>query len=381
MTRMPKALYLALALSLSPWAASSLAAQGGAPVMRVEAHSGPIQVETVASGLVHPWGMAFLPDGRLLVTERPGRLRIVAADGTLSPPLGGVPDVYARGQGGLLDVTLHPRFDENGLVYLSFAEPGDGGAGTALARGRLQDGALTGTEVIFRQTPKIDSGHHFGSRVVFAPDGTLFLTMGDRGQGDPAQDLSNHVGTIVRLTDDGSVPPDNPFVGIAGALPEIWSYGHRNAQGAAIHPQTGALWENEHGPRGGDEINIPEKGKNYGWPLVSWGTHYSGWPIADPPRRPDLEQSIHQWTPVIAVSGMDFYTAGLFPGWQGNVLVGGLVSQGIVRLSLDGQTVTGEERIDLGHRIRQVRQGPDGAVYVLTDEEDGAILRLTPANR
>lgn len=345
----------------------------------VETPSGPVRVHMVADGLVHPWGLAFLPDGRMLVTERPGRLRIVGTDGTVSPPLDGVPEVYAVGQGGLLDVALHPRFVENRLVYLSYAEAGAGGAGTALARGRLEEGGLAGTQVIFRQTPKVEGDHHFGSRVVFAPDGTLFLTLGERNKQDPAQVLTNHLGTIVRLTDDGGVPPDNPFVGRSDALPEIWSYGHRNSQGAAIHPQTGVLWENEHGPRGGDEINIPEKGKNYGWPLVSWGRHYSGWPIPDPPTRPDLAQSIHQWTPVIAVSGMDFYTADLFPGWQGSALVGGLVSEGVVRLSLDGQTVTAEERIDLGQRVRQVRQGPDGAVYVLTDEDDGAVLRLSPA--
>lgn len=347
----------------------------------VAAPSGPIRVQTVAAGLVHPWGMAFLPDGRMLVTERAGRLRIVTPDGTVSAPLTGVPKVYAQGQGGLLDVALHPRFTENGLVYLSFAEAGAGGAGTALARGRLEGSGLAGTEVIFRQKPKVEGDHHFGSRVVFAPDGTLFLTMGERNKQDPAQDLTDHLGTIVRLNEDGSVPPDNPFVGRPDALPEIWSYGHRNSQGAAINPQTGVLWENEHGPRGGDEINIPEKGKNYGWPVVSWGRHYSGWPIPDPPQHPEFAQSIHQWTPVIAVSGMDFYTADLFPAWKGSVLVGGLVSQGVVRLSLDGERVTGEERIDLDKRVRQVRQGPDGAVYVLTDEDDGAVLRLTPANR
>lgn len=347
----------------------------------VAAPSGSVRVQTVAGGLVHPWGLAFLPDGRMLVTERAGRLRIVAPDGTVSAPLAGVPKVYAQGQGGLLDVALHPRFPENRFVYLSFAEAGAGGAGTALARGRLEGDGLAGTEVIFRQKPKVEGDHHFGSRVVFAPDGTLFLTMGERNKQDPAQDLTDHLGTIVRLNEDGSVPPDNPFVGQPDALPEIWSYGHRNSQGAAINPQTGTLWENEHGPRGGDEINIPEKGKNYGWPVVSWGRHYSGWPIPDPPQHPEFARSIYQWTPVIAVSGMDFYTADLFPAWKGSVLVGGLVSQGVVRLSLDGERVTGEERIDLDKRVRQVRQGPDGAVYVLTDEDDGAVLRLTPANR
>lgn len=370
--------YLAFGLGLV--LAASAQAQNQTP-RHVDAPSGTITVETVAGGLVHPWGLEFLPDGRMLVTERPGRLRIVSPDGTVSAPISGTPEVFAEGQGGLLDVTLHPDFAANQLVYLSFSEPGEGGASTAVARGRLDGETLRDTEVIFSQTPKVSTNKHFGSRIVFAPDGTLYVTMGDRGQKDPAQDLSNHIGTVARITDDGGIPPDNPFVGVKGALPEIWSYGHRNAQGAAIHPDTGALWLNEHGPRGGDEINVPEAGRNYGWPLVSWGRNYSGWPIPDPDTRPDLASAIFQWTPVIAVSGMDFYTADLFPNWQGNVLVGGLVSQGIVRLTLDGQTITDEERIALDARVRQVRQGPDGAVYVITDQEDGALLRLTPAAR
>lgn len=370
--------HLALGLGLGlVVAATAVQAQ----TRHVDAPTGPILVETVASGLVHPWGLAFLPDGRMLVTERPGRLRIVSPDGTVSAPVGGTPEVFAEGQGGLLDVAPHPDFATNQWIYLSFAEPGEGGASTAVARGRLNGNILRDTEVIFSQRPKVSTKQHFGSRVVFAPDGTLFITMGDRGQKDPAQDLTNHIGTVARITDDGRVPPDNPFVGSRDALPEIWSYGHRNAQGAAIHPDTGALWLNEHGPRGGDEINLPEAGRNYGWPLVSWGVNYSGWPIPDPDTRPDLADAIYQWTPVIAVSGMDFYTADLFPGWHGSVLVGGLVSEGIVRLSLDGQTVTDEERITLDARVRQVRQGPDGAVYVITDHDDGALLRLTPAAR
>lgn len=341
--------------------------------------TGTVAVETVAGGLVHPWGLAFLPDGRMLVTERPGRLRIVAPDGGKSPPLSGVPRVFSQGQGGLLDVALDPDFAGNRLVYLSYAERGRGGASTAVARGRLAERGLEGTEVIFRQQPKVPGPNHFGSRLAFAPDGTLFVTTGERFKFEPAQDLSNHLGTIIRINPDGSVPPDNPFVGRSDALPEIWSYGHRNAQGADIHPITGRLWMHEHGPRGGDEINIPEAGSNYGWPLVSWGRHYNGEDIPDPPTRPDLAPAIYQWTPVIAPSGMAFYTADLLPQWRGNLLVGGLVSRGLVRLTLDGERVTGEERIDLGARIRAVRQGPDGAVYVLTDEDDGEILRLRPA--
>lgn len=345
----------------------------------VETPTGDVRVETVTDGLVHPWALAVLPDGRMLVTERPGRLRLVSQQGELSEPLTGVPEVFSQGQGGLLDVALDPEFASNRQVYLTYAEPGEGGASTAVARGRLEQGGLQDLEVIFRQQPKVDGGNHFGSRLAFSPDGKLFVGLGERFKFDPAQDLSNHLGTVVRINPDGTVPEDNPFVGQEDARPEIWSYGHRNIQAAAIHPETGALWEIEHGPRGGDEINIPEPGRNYGWPLVSWGQHYDGEPIPDPPTRPDLAQSIYQWTPVIAASGMDFYTGDLFADWQGDLLVGGLVSEGIVRLDLDGQQVTDEHRLPLDARIRDVVQGPDGAVYALTDEDDGEILRLTPA--
>jgi glucose/arabinose dehydrogenase len=355
----------------------SLAHTASAQERVIDSKAGRIKVETLTSKLEHPWGLAFLPDRRMLVTERPGRLRIVA-DGSLSPPLKGVPRVFASGQGGLLDVALDPNFASNRLIYLSYAEPGPGGASTAVARGELGDGGIAGLKVIFSQQPKVSGGQHFGSRLVFTRDGKLFITTGDRGKFDPAQDLATHIGKMIRINPDGSVPKDNPFVGRKGARPEIWSYGHRNAQGAALHPQTGMLWETEHGPRGGDEINIPEAGRNYGWPLVSWGNHYSGQPIPKPNTRPDLAAAIYQWTPVIAASGMEFYTGDRFSSWRGNALVGGLISRGIVRLTLDGRKVTGEERIGLGVRVRDVRQGPDGAVYVLTDEDNGKILRLTP---
>jgi glucose/arabinose dehydrogenase len=349
---------------------------------RLKTDKAEIIVETVASGLDNPWGLAFLPDGRMLVTERPGRLRVVAADGKISPPVTGVPRVSAQGQGGLLDVALDPSFSSNRLVYLSFAEAGEGGASTAVARGRLNDAAaaLEGTEVIFRQLPKVGGGNHFGSRLAFSREGKLFIATGERFKFDPAQDLSNHIGKILRVNPDGSVPQDNPFVGQAKAKPEIWSYGHRNIQSAAIHPETGALWEVEHGPRGGDELIVAEAGKNYGWPLVSWGQHYDGRDIPDPPTRPDLAGAVHQWTPVIAPSGMAFYTGDAFPAWRGNALIGGLRSQGIVRVMLDGQRMTGEERIPLGARIRDVIQGPDGFVYALTDADNGRILRLKPAD-
>ena len=349
-----------------------------AQAQRVVTQAGPVAVDTVASGLVHPWGMAFLPDGRLLVTERPGRLRIMRRDGALSAPLAGAPEVVAQGQGGMLDVALDPDFRNNRLVYLSFSEPGGGGASTALGRGRLAEERIEGFTVIFRQEPKVSGPNHFGGRIVFAPDGKLLLTTGDRYKFDPAQDLASHVGKVLRINPDSSVPPDNPFVRAPGARPEIWSYGHRNIQAAAINPQTGALWVGEMGPRGGDELNLTEPGRNYGWPLVSWGTHYDGTPIPNPPTRPDLVDAIKQWTPVISPSGMVFYTGDLFPAWRGNVLIGSLTRRALVRLAVDRSSVVGEEIIPLGSRIRDVEQGPDGAVYLLTDQQDGNVLRLRP---
>ena len=343
----------------------------------IDTEAGKIKVETLATGLNHPWGMAFLPDGRMLVTERAGDLRIMAADGTLSEPLTGVPKVVAEGQGGLLDVALDPNFGENNIVYLSYSEPGEGGAGTAVARGRLGEAGLEDVQVIFRQMPKVGGGNHFGGRLTFTPDGKLFVTLGERFKFDPAQDLTNHLGKIVRINPDGSVPPDNPFISQKDAQPEIWSYGHRNPEGAAIHPETGKLWEIEFGPQGGDELNIPEAGANYGWPVVSWGVHYDGKSIPDPPTHPEFADAIRHWTPVISPSGITFYTADAIPEWKGNLLIAGLSSQAIVRLSLDGETVTGEERIPMNVRIRDVAQAPDGTVYVLTDEDDGKVLRLS----
>jgi glucose/arabinose dehydrogenase len=345
----------------------------------VRTSSGQVRVETIARGLAHPWGLAFLPDGRMLVSERPGRLRVVSRGGGVSTPLVGVPRVFARGQGGLLDVALAPDFAASRWVYLSYAESGPGGAGTAVSRGRLGPAGLQDVQVIFRQVPKVDGTNHFGSRLVFSRDGRLFVTLGDRFKFNPAQDLASHLGKIVRINPDGTAPADNPFAHTQGARPEIWSYGHRNVQGATLHPTTGMLWVHEMGPRGGDELNVPQAGRNYGWPLVSWGRHYDGRAIPSPASRPDMAGSLRQWSPVIAPSGMTFYTGSLFPAWRGSLLIGGLVARGVVRVSLQGQQVTGEERISLGRRIRDVRQGPDGAVYVLTDEASGEILRLTPA--
>ena len=344
---------------------------------------GALRTETVARGLSHPWGLAFLPDGRMLVTERPGRLRLAGRDGGLSASLTGVPAVVARGQGGLLDVALDPRFAENRLVYLSYAEPGDGGtASTAVARGVLNERGLDGVRVIYRQQPKVTGPNHFGSRLVFARDGTLFVTQGERfNYADQAQDLGSLIGKIVRINPDGSVPRDNPFVGREGARAEIWSLGHRNIQGAALHPDTGQLWTAEHGARGGDELNHPEAGKNYGWPVISYGAHYSFRKIGEGTTKPGMEQPVYYWDPVIAPSGMTFYTGDRFPGWKGNVLIGSLQPGGLVRLTLENGRVTREDRYlgELGERIRDVRQGPDGLLYLLTDADDGRILRVSPA--
>lgn len=368
---------LALALMLAVGACS---AQSPAETTRsFPSQNGPVQVQTVAGGLEHPWGLAFLPDGRMLVTERPGRLRLVSADGQLSEPLTGVPAVWARGQGGLLDVAVDPDFATSKLVYLSYSEPGEGGAGTAVARGKLVGEALEDVQVVFRQLPKLEAGQHFGSRLVFDREGRLYVTTGDRGNWDFPQALDKGQGKIFRIERDGGIPADNPFVGREDADPAIWSYGHRNVQGAALHPQTGKLWQTEHGARGGDELNIPDPGKNYGWPVITLGVNYSGAPIGSGKKEMEgMEQPMHQWTPSIAPSGLAFYTHERFPAWQGDLFVGALAYQRIVRLDLDGEKVVGEEPllVDLGERIRDVRQGPDGYLYLLTDDAKGQILRV-----
>jgi glucose/arabinose dehydrogenase len=350
----------------------------------------PLRVTTCASNLEHPWALTFLPDGRMLVSERPGRLRVITQAGQVSPPIKGVPNVYSQDRGGLFDVERDPNFASNRLVYLSYAEPGQGDtSGLAVARGTLNEPgtSLDAVQVLFRQEPKISGTGHFGGRLHFAPNGTLFVTIGDRFLPGAAQALSNYLGKIVRINPDGSVPPDNPFVGLTDARPEIWSYGHRNIQAAAIRPQTGELWAPEHGPRGGDELNIALAGRNYGWPLVSWGLHINPGPyvegqdIPDPPTRPDLAQSIYHWleAEAIAPSGAVFYTGDRFPTWRGNFFIGGLRSQVLVRLTLNGQQVIGEERIALGDRIREVQQGPDGFIYLLTDNPAGRVVRVEPA--
>jgi aldose sugar dehydrogenase len=347
--------------------------------------AGDLVVETVAKGLDHPWAIAFLPDGRMLVTERPGRMRIVTRDGKLSPPLAGVPNVFATGQGGLLDVVLDRGYGSNQTIYFCYAEPAAGGARTALARARLIDEGtprLDDVKVIFRQEGPLSSGGHFGCRIAQTPDNNLFLTMGDHfTTRDQAQNLGNHLGKLIRIRPDGSVPPDNPFVGRAGAKPEIWSYGHRNAQGLALHPATGKPWEHEHGPRGGDEVNIIEKGKNYGWPVIGYGIDYNGARIHEGTRKDGMEQPVWYWVPSIAPSGMAFYSGELVPAWRGHLFAGALAGQILVRLELDGDKVVKEERLlhDLRERIRDVRVGPDGALWLATDSSSGRILRVAPA--
>lgn len=345
-----------------------------------------LNVETVVEGLEHPWGMAFLPDDAMLITERPGRLRIVAGGKLLNEPVAGVPKVAARGQGGLLDVALDPDFAGNRLVYLSYAESGERGSGTAVARGRLvRDGAtarLEDVDVIFRQQPKVDSGRHFGSRLVFAPDGNLFVTLGERGRRERAQNLKTHFGKVARIAPDGSVPGDNPFVGRNGFLPEIWSYGHRNQQGATLHPDTGELWTVEHGAAGGDEINRPQAGLNYGWPIISYGRHYSGAKIGVGTAKSGMEQPLHYWDPSIAPSGLAFSTGKLFPKWKGDLFVGALRAQLLSRLDVENGKIVGEERLfeERFGRIRDVREGPKGALWLLIDDTEGTLLRVTPAS-
>ena len=344
-------------------------------------------VVTVAQGLENPWGLAFLPNGKMLVTERPGRLRVVSTDGTLSEPVAGLPPVDARGQGGLLDVAIDPSFASTGLIYWTYAEPGDGVNNTAAARGKLVDGAAPRVEdvkVIYSQRPSLNSRQHFGSRLVFGRDGKLFITQGDRSITEgrmQSQRMDGLLGKIVRINPDGSIPPDNPFVGREGVRPEIWSLGHRNIQGAALNPATGELWEVEHGTRGGDEINVARKGKDYGWPTIAYGIEYRGSPITGGiTAQPGMEQPLYYWDPVIGPSGMMFYTGTLFPAWKDNLFIGGHATNDLVRLELNGDRVVAEERLltDTHPKVRDVRQGPDGAIYLLTDSRDGTLIKLVP---
>lgn len=342
-----------------------------------------VSLETVSGGLSYPWSVAFLPGGGYLVTERDGLLKYVSADGDQSV-VPGTPEVFAQGQGGLLDVVLSPDFETDRTIFMSFSQGSPEGAGTSLYRAtlaedgngyRLQDG-----ETVFRANNRAYGGRHFGSRLAFAQDGTLFMTLGDRGDGPRSQDAADHTGSVLRLTPDGQPAAGNPFEGKADHKPEIWSIGHRNPQSAAINPATGVLWTVEHGARGGDEINIPEAGKNYGWPVISYGRHYSGGKIGEGTEKAGMEQPIHYWDPSIAPSGMAFVTSGLYPDWQGDLLVGALRGRHLSKLDLDGDKVVSEVQLlgDLDERIRDVRQAPDGYIYVLTDSDDGQLIRLVP---
>jgi glucose/arabinose dehydrogenase len=342
-----------------------------------------IKVETFASGLEHPWGMQFLPDGRLLVTERSGRMRFVTKDGRLSPPLAGVPEVAAVGQGGLLDVLLAPDFEKSHIIYFSYGEPRDAGKnGTSVARAKLvfegDGGKLDDVKVIFRQEPAAKSAHHFGSRLVWAKDGTLFVTTGERNSlRDQSQNPANDIGKVIRINADGTIPADNPK--LEGWAPEVWSIGHRNMQGAALRPETGTLYVVEHGAQGGDELNHPEAGKNYGWPVITYGIDYSGAKIGEGSEKAGMEPAVYYWVPSIATSGLAFYTGDLFPDWKGNAFVGGLAGTQVQRLVLEGNEVVAAETLleDQGKRIRDVRQGPDGALWLLADDS-GEVLRITP---
>jgi aldose sugar dehydrogenase len=342
---------------------------------------GPFRVTTVAEGFEHPWGLALLPDGRMLITERAGRLRLIDANGKTSAPLKGLPKIAAGGQGGLLDLALSPSFASDSLVYFSFSEPGQGGNSTAVARGRLGSDALENVQVVWRQMPKVDSQLHFGSRIVFAPNDTMFITTGDRyNQRPKVQDLSTTIGKVIRLKVDGSIPTDNPFVNREGARGEIWSHGHRNIQAAALHPQTNQLWTVEHGARGGDELNHLQAGKNYGWPVITYGIDYSGVKIGEGTAKAGMEQPVYYWDPVIAPSGAIFYTGDAFKDWQGDLLIGSMTPGGLVRLELEGGKVVKETRYlgELRERIRDVQQGADGSIYLITDSAKARVLRLQP---
>jgi glucose/arabinose dehydrogenase len=372
------AVFLALGIAAAPARAAITDAPKPATPSKVK-------VETFTEGLEHPWGMQFLPDGRLLVTEQPGRMRVIGKDGALSQPIDGVPEVVAWNQGGLLDVLLAPDFADTGMIYFSFSEPRGGGKnGTSVARAKLVldeegGGKLEDVKVIFQQTPAAASGHHFGSRLVWADDGTLFITTGDRNVlKQEAQNPTNHIGKVLRINTDGSGADVNPKN--EGWAPEVWSYGHRNIQGAAIRPETGELYTVEHGARGGDELNQPEAGKNYGWPVITYGIDYSGAPIGEGiTEKEGMEEAVYYWVPSIATSGLAFYEGDLFPDWKGNAFVGGLAGTQVARLVFDGDTVIAEETLleDQGKRIRDVRAGPDGALWLLTDDS-GEVLRVVP---
>jgi aldose sugar dehydrogenase len=349
----------------------------------VKTQMGNIAVKAIATGLENVWSLAFLPDGNMLVTERAGRMRIISPDGTVGEPLSGLPKMFTQGQGGLLDVILARDFAASKKIYFSYSEPGEGSVNsTAVSFATLNGNKLENVTRIFSQQPKVDSGNHFGSRLVWAPDGTLFITLGERySEKDKAQTLDNHQGKVIRINADGTVPADNPFVKTPGALPEIWSYGHRNMQGAAINPITKKLWTGEHGPQGGDELNIDEAGKNYGWPVITYGENYGGGKIGEGTHKKGMEQPIYKWVPSISTAGFIFYTGDKFPGWKNNILLTSLKDQTLVRLVVDGEKIISEERMltkELGQRLRHVIEGPDGLIYLVTDESKSNIYQVSP---
>jgi aldose sugar dehydrogenase len=344
----------------------------------IETEEVSFRIDTLATGLENPWGMAFLPDGRILIVERPGKLRIFALGELRETPVPGIPDIWDHGQGGLLDVVLHPNYDENGWIYLAYAAPRGDGGNTSISRGRMTGNSFTDVELLFEGQPATGAGHHFGSRIVFDDNGYMFTTIGDRGVMQNSQTLENHNGKVLRMHDDGSVPSDNPFVDVQGAMPEIWSYGHRNIQGMGLHPETRQLWTHEHGPQGGDEINLIQKGLNYGWPEVTHGINYDGSIITTDTTMVGMEDPVLHWTPSIAPCGLAFVDSELFKGWDHNMLVGALAGQHIHRVVLDGESVVHTEKLLEGFaRFRDIRQGPDGYIYVLT-EAPGLFFRLIP---
>jgi glucose/arabinose dehydrogenase len=361
-------------------AAAASSCAGERKQVRSDKHA--FVVTQLVEGLQNPWSIAWLPDGRMLVTERSGRLRFVSKDFKLDPkPVEGLPKIVVSGQGGLFDVVLHPAFRENGWIYISYNGPGEGGHGTELMRAKLDGHRLVESQVLFRLQPKTSAGQHFGGRIVFDGKGHVFLTLGDRGEQQRAQRLGDHAGSVIRLNEDGSVPKDNPFVNRKDAKPEKFAYGIRNIQGAALNARTGELWAHEHGPQGGDEVNIIRAGRNYGWPMITYGANYgTGTKIGEGTRKDGVEEPLHYWVPSIAPSGMAFYDGDKFPNWRGNILVGALKDELLVRLELDGDKVVKEERMmrnTIG-RIRDVRVGPDGYVYLLTDDRRGVLARLEP---
>jgi glucose/arabinose dehydrogenase len=375
---LPRALTAILMLSL---ASAALWAWWGHQSQPQPRGPDPVTPEVVVEGLTHPWGMAFLPNGEVLISERPGRLRRVVEGQLLPQPVAGLPQIAAVGQGGALDVAIHPDYGENGWIYLAYVAGADDEVGTEVLRGRLQGEGLTDVEVLFRMRPKSDGGRHFGARLVLDRQNYLYITLGDRGDRPRAQRLDDHAGTVIRLHDDGRIPDDNPFLDDPNALPEIYSYGHRNQQGAALHPESGRLWTHEHGPQGGDELNLIKPGANYGWPVISFGVNYGiGTQIGEGSAKEGMEQPLHYWDPSIAPSGMAFYTGDRYPGWKGDLFIGALKFQLLVRLQLDGTKVLSEQQMlhrKLG-RIRDVEQGPDGYLYLLTDQDDGKLVRLLP---